>query len=193
MNMSRRPSDHGGQNTGPRHYHGNHRRGVHHPAGVRFWQKSSAFTASQKLVPNARPPRLPGVHPEPSRGADWLPVQLPRGSGNYRGQFNCADPAGRGAASLTGATAGVFVPPPVDAAGNDWRARLNHLPAGAAAASAGSHWLANTTFSDADFGRRDCWHPCFLSPLAITGLVVALFALLVAYNVETNCGGTQEN
>ena len=169
-----------------------------------------AFTGfSEKLVPNARPALdCPVVYPYAPNAV--LIGFLFSFLGGIVGLFICGQFSwvlilpGVVPHFFTGATAGVFG----NATGGRRGAMIGAFANGLLITFLpvlllpvlGAIGFANTTFSDADFGAVGIVLgnlARFLSPLAITGLVVALFALLVAYNVfaknKPAGGNAQEN
>ena len=155
-----------------------------------------AFTGfSEKLVPNARPALdCPVVYPYAPNAV--LIGFLFSFLGGIVGLFICGQFSwvlilpGVVPHFFTGATAGVFG----NATGGRRGAMIGAFANGLLITFLpvlllpvlGAIGFANTTFSDADFGAVGIVLgnlARFLSPLAITGLVVALFALLVAYNI----------
>jgi PTS system ascorbate-specific IIC component len=169
-----------------------------------------AFTGfSEKLVPNARPALdCPVVYPYAPNAV--LIGFLFSFLGGLVGLFICGQFSwvlilpGVVPHFFTGATAGVFG----NATGGRRGAMIGAFANGLLITFLpvlllpvlGAIGFANTTFSDADFGAVGIVLgnlARFLSPLAITGLVVALFALLVAYNVfaknKTAGESAQEN
>lgn len=204
----------GGQNYGIRHHHGDYlrRRGVHHPArGTSdLAEIVPAFTGfSEKLVPNARPALdCPVVYPYAPNAV--LIGFLFSFLGGLVGLFLCGQfkwvliLPGVVPHFFTGATAGVFG----NATGGRRGAMIGAFANGLLITFLpvlllpvlGAIGFANTTFSDADFGAVGIVLgnlARYLSPFAITGLVVALFVLLVVYNVfakkRSAGGGAQEN
>ena len=169
-----------------------------------------AFTGfSEKLVPNARPALdCPVVYPYAPNAV--LIGFLFSFLGGIVGLFICGQFSwvlilpGVVPHFFTGATAGVFG----NATGGRRGAMIGAFANGLLITFLpvlllpvlGAIGFANTTFSDADFGAVGIVLgnlARFLSPLGITGLVVALFALLVAYNVfaknKPAGGNAQEN
>ena len=155
-----------------------------------------AFTGfSEKLVPNARPALdCPVVYPYAPNAV--LIGFLFSFLGGIVGLLICGQFSwvlilpGVVPHFFTGATAGVFG----NATGGRRGAMIGAFANGLLITFLpvlllpvlGAIGFANTTFSDADFGAVGIVLgnlARFLSPLAITGLVVALFALLVAYNI----------
>ena len=169
-----------------------------------------AFTGfSEKLVPNARPALdCPVVYPYAPNAV--LIGFLFSFLGGLVGLFLCGQfkwvliLPGVVPHFFTGATAGVFG----NATGGRRGAMIGAFANGLLITFLpvlllpvlGAIGFANTTFSDADFGAVGIVLgnlARYLSPFAITGLVVALFVLLVAYNVFVKKkpvgGGAQEN
>ena len=169
-----------------------------------------AFTGfSEKLVPNARPALdCPVVYPYAPNAV--LIGFLFSFLGGIVGLFICGQFSwvlilpGVVPHFFTGATAGVFG----NATGGRRGAMIGAFANGLLITFLpvlllpvlGAIGFANTTFSDADFGAVGIVLgnlARFLSPFAITGLVVVLFALLVAYNVfaknKPASGNAQEN
>lgn len=155
-----------------------------------------AFTGfSEKLVPNARPALdCPVVYPYAPNAV--LIGFLFSFLGGLVGLFLCGQfkwvliLPGVVPHFFTGATAGVFG----NATGGRRGAMIGAFANGLLITFLpvlllpvlGAIGFANTTFSDADFGVVGIVLgnlARYLSPFAITGLVVALFVLLVAYNV----------
>ena len=169
-----------------------------------------AFTGfSEKLVPNARPALdCPVVYPYAPNAV--LIGFLFSFLGGLVGLFLCGQfkwvliLPGVVPHFFTGATAGVFG----NATGGRRGAMIGAFANGLLITFLpvlllpvlGAIGFANTTFSDADFGAVGIVLgnlARYLSPFAITGLVVALFVLLVVYNVfakkRSAGGGAQEN
>ncbi|WP_286933834.1 PTS ascorbate transporter subunit IIC [Leclercia sp. UBA5958] len=155
-----------------------------------------AFTGfSEKLVPNARPALdCPVVYPYAPNAV--LIGFLFSFLGGLVGLFICGQFSwvlilpGVVPHFFTGATAGVFG----NATGGRRGAMIGAFANGVLITFLpvlllpvlGAIGFANTTFSDADFGAIGIVLgnlARYLSPMAITGLVVAVFALLVAWNL----------